>query len=142
MCPQTHFLGENWLVGLNKCVNLQVQLGGYDPKSTSGPMNYVPSLTHEDFSVPVTSLMYGKGGTMKELLNFKSSGDYLPAIMDSGTSCLVIPAGVKWTCLSAFLHVSKLCNLAFFFQTRFTASSRINPGTISWTSGRKTPTFT
>jgi len=71
----------------------EVQLGGYDPQSASGPMSFVPSLTKTDFSVPVTSLTYGHpGGVTKELLKFKKSGDSLPAIMDSGTSCLVIPA--------------------------------------------------
>jgi hypothetical protein len=71
----------------------EVQLGGYDPSSATEPMQYVHSLTHTDFSVPVTSLTYGKpGGARKELLQFKTHGDSVPAIMDSGTSCLVIPA--------------------------------------------------
>jgi len=71
----------------------EVQLGGYDPRSATGPMQYVNSLTSSDFSVPVTSLTYGKpGGPVKELLKFSKPGDSLPAVMDSGTSCLVIPA--------------------------------------------------
>ena len=71
----------------------EVQLGGYDPNSIVGTMDHVPSLTHSDFSVPITSLTYGKpGGAVKELLQFKTPGASLPAIMDSGTSCLVIPS--------------------------------------------------
>jgi hypothetical protein len=71
----------------------EVQLGGYDPDSIVGTMDHVPSLTRTDFSVPVTSVTYGlPGGAVKELLQFKEAGGSLPAIMDSGTSCLVIPA--------------------------------------------------
>ena len=71
----------------------EVQLGGYDPRSVTGPMQYVNSITHSDFSVPVTSLTFGKpGGAKKELLQFTSHGGSLPGVMDSGTSCLVIPA--------------------------------------------------
>lgn len=81
----------------------EVQLGGYDPQSIKpgSSMAYVPSLTHTDFSVPITSLTYGPPGGLDqtqpkalgiELLKFSSGYSNLPAIMDSGTSCLVIPA--------------------------------------------------
>ena len=72
----------------------ELQLGGYDPATCSDEMLYTPSLSGTDFIVGVTSLTYGKPGkTPTQLLKFTnpSGGEYLPAIMDSGTSCLVIP---------------------------------------------------
>eukprot|EP00960_Hanusia_phi_P072239 767735-Hanusia_phi.AAC.1 len=73
----------------------ELQLGGYDPASCSEVMLYTPSLSSSDFVVGVTSLSYGTPGGSDhiELLKFKSptGGEYLPAILDSGTSCLVIP---------------------------------------------------
>ena len=72
----------------------EVQLGGYDPKACDGEMLYTPSLSSSDFIVGVTSVKFGedeKGA--QELIKFTdpSGGDYLPAILDSGTSCLVLP---------------------------------------------------
>ena len=71
----------------------EVQLGGYDP-ATCAEMFYTPSLSPTDFIVGVTSVKFGKArqGAV-ELLQFKdpTGAEYLPAIMDSGTSCLVLP---------------------------------------------------
>jgi hypothetical protein len=72
----------------------ELQLGGYDPDTCSDVMYYTPSLSKTDFIVGVTSLKFGSDeGTAPELLQFTNptGGEYLPAIMDSGTSCLVIP---------------------------------------------------
>ncbi len=72
----------------------ELQLGGYDPATCTDDMQYTPSLSSTDFIVGVTSLTYGKpSGKKTELLKFvqPTGGEYLPAIMDSGTSCLVIP---------------------------------------------------
>jgi len=72
----------------------EVQLGGYDPATTVGEMWYTPCLSQNDFIVGVTSVKFGhKFDQAEELIQFADSGDqpYLPAIMDSGTSCLVIP---------------------------------------------------
>jgi len=74
----------------------ELQLGGYDPATCTDEMQYTPSLSKTDFIVGVTSMTYGKPGAGEkrtELLQFESpsGGEYLPAIMDSGTSCLVIP---------------------------------------------------
>jgi hypothetical protein len=71
-----------------------VQLGGYDPATTVGEMWYTPCLSQNDFIVGVTSVRFGhkfEGST--ELIQFADGADqpYLPAIMDSGTSCLVVP---------------------------------------------------
>lgn len=72
----------------------ELQLGGYDPATCDDAMYYTPSLSETDFIVGVTSLKFGhEEQTAQELLQFTSptGGEYLPAIMDSGTSCLVIP---------------------------------------------------
>jgi hypothetical protein len=57
-------------------------------------MFYTPSLSSTDFIVGVTSVKFGKGlDHAVELLQFSdpTGAEYLPAIMDSGTSCLVLP---------------------------------------------------
>jgi hypothetical protein len=73
----------------------EVQLGGYDPETCTDTMLYTPSLSPTDFIVGVTSLTYGHPtrGSKTQLLKFSdpTGAEYLPAIMDSGTSCLVIP---------------------------------------------------
>ena len=72
----------------------ELQLGGYDPQTCADEMYYTPSLSGTDFIVGVTSLRFGhEEQSAQELLQFTNptGGEYLPAIMDSGTSCLVIP---------------------------------------------------
>eukprot|EP00960_Hanusia_phi_P041204 754890-Hanusia_phi.AAC.1 len=73
----------------------ELQLGGYDPATCTDVMLYTPSLSSTDFIVGVTSLKYGHPSRSDhtELLKFKdpTGEEYLPAIMDSGTSCLVMP---------------------------------------------------
>jgi len=72
----------------------ELQLGGYDPSTTVGEMWYTPCLSETDFIVGVTSVRFGHDfDGSKELLHFSepTSDTYLPAIMDSGTSCLVMP---------------------------------------------------
>lgn len=68
----------------------EVQLGGYDPASILGDMFITPSISTSDYVAVALGLKYGK----IDLLEFTSTDKklaYLPAIMDSGTSCLVIP---------------------------------------------------
>ena len=79
-----------------------MQLGGYDPDTVRGTMWYVGSNDPEDFIVGATSLKFGDElSDSVELLVFKKgtngqpsalSSIGLPSILDSGTSCLVIPA--------------------------------------------------
>jgi hypothetical protein len=72
----------------------ELQLGGYDPQTCDDTMYYTPSLSETDFIVGVTSVKFGhEEQSAPELLQFSNptGGEYLPAIMDSGTSCLVIP---------------------------------------------------
>jgi hypothetical protein len=57
-------------------------------------MHRLASVSETDFIVGVTSLRFGHSFDQStELLSFTEPGDgtYLPAIMDSGTSCLVMP---------------------------------------------------
>ena len=57
-------------------------------------MWYTPCLSQNDFIVGVTSVRFGQRfDNSQELLQFSDEQDdrYLPAIMDSGTSCLVVP---------------------------------------------------
>eukprot|EP00286_Rhodomonas_abbreviata_P028232 CAMPEP_0181315084 /NCGR_PEP_ID=MMETSP1101-20121128/15175_1 /TAXON_ID=46948 /ORGANISM="Rhodomonas abbreviata, Strain Caron Lab Isolate" /LENGTH=528 /DNA_ID=CAMNT_0023422245 /DNA_START=168 /DNA_END=1754 /DNA_ORIENTATION=+ len=68
----------------------EIQLGGYDPDAVDGRMFLTPSITINDYVVVALSLKFGD----IELLDFTPKNPrlrYLPAIMDSGTSCLVIP---------------------------------------------------
>eukprot|EP00282_Hemiselmis_andersenii_P034861 CAMPEP_0169453540 /NCGR_PEP_ID=MMETSP1042-20121227/14812_1 /TAXON_ID=464988 /ORGANISM="Hemiselmis andersenii, Strain CCMP1180" /LENGTH=571 /DNA_ID=CAMNT_0009565579 /DNA_START=32 /DNA_END=1747 /DNA_ORIENTATION=- len=68
----------------------EIQLGGYDPDAVDGRMFLTPSITVNDYVVVSLSLKFGD----TELFDFTPKNPrlrYLPAIMDSGTSCLVIP---------------------------------------------------
>jgi hypothetical protein len=70
----------------------ELHLGGFDPHSAVGPMTFVKTTSQAEYSVPVTSIRMG--GT--EVLNFGSAAQAagrsdLPGILDSGTSCLVLP---------------------------------------------------
>jgi hypothetical protein len=67
----------------------ELQLGGYDPNAVANPkdMFFVETIGSHDFSVRVKGLKYGG----KDLLQFADGYEYIPGIVDSGTSCLVIP---------------------------------------------------
>jgi hypothetical protein len=74
----------------------EVQLGGYDPATVSDTMWYTTALSADDFIVGTSSLRFGHSkANSVELLQFRSTSQKqygAPSIMDSGTSCLVIPA--------------------------------------------------
>ena len=65
------------------------QLGGYDRASTNADMVYVPTTSTTEYSVNVQSLTFGG----IELLNWRDTSvpNAIPAILDTGTTCLVIP---------------------------------------------------
>lgn len=69
----------------------EIHLGGYDPAAITGDMFMTPCISTHDYSVVAMSLRYGD----QDLIEFKGSSakgaQYVPAIMDSGTSCLVMP---------------------------------------------------
>jgi len=74
---------------LSTAVSGELQLDGYDRASTNADMVYVPTTSTTEYSVNVQSLTFGG----IELLNWsdKSKPNSLPAIFDTGTTCLVIP---------------------------------------------------
>lgn len=68
----------------------EIHLGGFDPDAIVGQLFLTPSISTHDYSVVAVSLKYGE----TELLDFTPKDPrfrYVPAIMDSGTSCLVMP---------------------------------------------------
>lgn len=67
----------------------ELQLGGYDRDSTSADMVYMHTTSTTEYSVNVQSLTFGG----IELLDWvdKNVPNALPAILDTGTTCLVIP---------------------------------------------------
>ena len=74
---------------LSNSVSGELQLGGYDRESTAADMVYVPATSTTEYSVNVQSLTFGG----IELLDWvdKTVPNSIPAIMDTGTTCLVIP---------------------------------------------------
>ena len=70
----------------------ELQLGGTDPACIDDQMVHVPSLSTAEYSVPVESMKLGG----IELLSFShpAEGNYIPAILDSGASCIVLPDSV------------------------------------------------
>ena len=74
---------------LSDSVSGELQLGGYDRESTAADMVYVRATSTTEYSVNVQSLSFGG----IELLDWvdKTVPNAIPAIMDTGTTCLVIP---------------------------------------------------
>lgn len=83
----------------------ELQLGGYDPEAIlGGEMHEMMSLSAGEFVVGVTSLRVGvTPESAVEVLNFKGAADpkvdkkqkktmLLPAVLDTGTSCLILPS--------------------------------------------------
>jgi len=69
----------------------EIQIGGYDPASVDGDMFITPSISMTDYVAVAMGLKFGN----TDLVTFTSKDkrlQYLPAIMDSGTSCLVMPS--------------------------------------------------
>lgn len=74
---------------LSDSVSGELQLGGYDRQSTAADMVYVRATSSTEYSVNVQSVSFGG----IELLDWvdKTVPNAIPAIMDTGTTCLVIP---------------------------------------------------
>jgi hypothetical protein len=74
---------------LSDSISGELQLGGYDRESTAADMVYVRATSTTEYSVNVQSLTFGG----IELLDWvdKTVPNAVPAIMDTGTTCLVIP---------------------------------------------------
>ena len=78
------------LVGTDSAAELH--LGGFDPHATAHDMKYIRTTSPAEYSVPVSSISLGG----HEFLNFASAAQAagrtsVPGILDSGTSCLVVP---------------------------------------------------
>ena len=78
------------LVGTDSAAELH--LGGFDPHATKHDMKYIKTTSPAEYSVPVSSISLGG----HEFLNFASAAQAagrtsIPGILDSGTSCLVVP---------------------------------------------------
>ncbi|KAJ1491741.1 aspartic peptidase domain-containing protein [Baffinella frigidus] len=84
-----HPLRERKFAFLSTQDSAELQLGGYDRSSTNADMVYIPTTSTTEYSVNVQSLTFGG----IELLNWvdKTRPNAVPAIMDTGTTCLVIP---------------------------------------------------
>jgi len=70
----------------------ELHLGGYDPHAVTEDMKYFRTTSQAEYSVPVSSISMGG----HEFLNFASAAQAkgrtsIPGILDSGTSCLVVP---------------------------------------------------
>mmetsp|Transcript_42433 Transcript_42433/g.99624 ORF Transcript_42433/g.99624 Transcript_42433/m.99624 type:complete len:534 (+) Transcript_42433:228-1829(+) len=75
----------------------ELQLGGYDHRSIKPghKMHFMKTTSTAEYSVPITSIKFGG----QELLNFATvinprvpgRMSWIPGILDSGTSCLVLP---------------------------------------------------
>jgi len=65
----------------------ELQLGGHDPKAITAPMFHVTTFGTHYYAVKIRAIKYGQ----KDILHFGGETRYLPGVVDSGTSCLVIP---------------------------------------------------
>lgn len=94
----------------------EMQLGGFDPQSVKGgKMEYIKSLSPGEFIIPVESIKVGRTREgAQEILKFKDAlgpnahglthydtviakkqeeaENFIPAVLDTGTSCLVLPS--------------------------------------------------
>jgi hypothetical protein len=74
----------------------ELQIGGFDRDAIEGEMRFSPIVSTVDYAISITSIKFGKSpDSSVELLRW--SNEYqsksVPGILDSGTSCLVIPDG-------------------------------------------------
>jgi hypothetical protein len=70
----------------------ELHVGGFDPHAISAQMHFMKCTSNVEYSVPISSLTFDG----HELLNFGTAAQAqgrttIPGILDSGTSCLVIP---------------------------------------------------
>jgi hypothetical protein len=70
----------------------ELHVGGFDPHAISEGMHFMKCTSNVEYSVPISSLTFDG----HELLNFGTAAQAhgrttIPGILDSGTSCLVIP---------------------------------------------------
>ena len=122
----------------------ELQLGAYDHRAIAPgqAMHFFKTTSTAEFSVPVTSIRYGD----KELLNFATvinprvpgRMSWIPGIIDSGTSCVVLPDSL----LSGVLREKPLSKfVALFFSDPLYDKTRRLPLQLSIGHGKGTATF-
>jgi len=65
----------------------ELQLGGHDPNSIIGPLVKLETFGAHFYAVRVRGMKYGD----QDILHFSPGAQYIQGVVDSGTSCLVIP---------------------------------------------------
>lgn len=65
----------------------ELQLGGHDPNSIVGPLVKLKTFGAHFYAVKVRGMKYGS----EDILHFSPGAQYIQGVVDSGTSCLVIP---------------------------------------------------
>jgi hypothetical protein len=65
----------------------ELQLGGHDPNSIAGPLVKLETFGAHFYAVKVRGMKYGD----EDILHFSPGAQYIQGVVDSGTSCLVIP---------------------------------------------------
>mmetsp|Transcript_3454 Transcript_3454/g.8250 ORF Transcript_3454/g.8250 Transcript_3454/m.8250 type:complete len:549 (-) Transcript_3454:117-1763(-) len=98
---KNHMLKKRAFAFFSTDDSAEIQLGGVDPASITGEMQLTTTIQPNDYAIPVHSVRFGD----VELLQFSNpnlkvpigcQGDdchppFLAGILDSGTSCLVLP---------------------------------------------------
>jgi len=77
----------------------ELQLGGMDPAAVQGEVYHVTSLDAHTYSIPVRALSLGG----RALLSFRNTSlsQTIPAVLDSGTTCMCLPDSLRGGQLSA-----------------------------------------
>jgi hypothetical protein len=84
---QGHLLKERKFSFFATDTSAELQLGGHDPKAITAPMFHVKTFGTHYYAVKIRAIKYGS----HSILHFREDIDHLPGVVDSGTSCLVIP---------------------------------------------------
>ncbi len=70
----------------------ELQLGGYDPGSIVGEMSVFPTVMPTQYMAPAHGVRFGSTQLFSwSNPNITATSAFFPALLDSGSSCLVIP---------------------------------------------------
>jgi hypothetical protein len=84
---QGHLLKQRKFSFFATDTSAELQLGGHDPKAITAPMFHVKTFGSHYYAVKIRAIKYGSSS----ILHFREGHDHLPGVVDSGTSCLVLP---------------------------------------------------
>jgi len=74
----------------------ELQLGGYDPASVEGTMSVFPTVMPTQYMAPAHGVRFGNIELFRwSNPNITASNAFFPALLDSGSSCLVIPDSLQ-----------------------------------------------